>query len=668
MTEYLNWQSKLTLEHVFAKGESFSFPSLLNTGFIYLSHIKEENNRCVLKYKKSCAEEGICITPAPFNLRTKINEYGGKPFWVLGDQIYFSNHLDQRIYRQNIDLEQGLTNDPVVVTPESKSNQSRMYADLVDCAPDWMLAIVETSFDDHSKENCHSIQAFSKESNRFKISELVTGASFYSNLVISNDRSKVAWVQWDHPDMPWDETQLWVADISIDDNRPSFVNQERVELVQRDAFEKLTSSVCQLIFANNGTLFFSVDFQGSDPSNTNNFWNVWCYQFGDKPAAQVSSLPLEFGYPHWQYGDARIVQLDEQHLLTFATNADGDELFLINQETLKVSAISTANYKQKSFQNLSSNGRGKAVSVMLSVDTNPCVIALNVEHHQLDVPSILLSNPNLISTEEISVAEHFAFETRDKTVSYGYYYPPVNCDYQNETAPPVIVMVHGGPTARTYGYFDIQKQFWTNRGFAIFDVNPRGSTGYGRAYRDALYAQWGVSDISDIVDGIQYLVSIGKVDPVKVCIRGKSSGGYAVLCALTDYPDIFQAGACYYGIGNLATLQEVTHKFEKFYTENLVNERYESELSKLPSSRFYQRSPIHKISNLQTSMIIFQGLEDKIVPPSVALEIVDALQKNDVAYSYVEYPEEGHGFRQIKNNIDALTQELSFYRSVLSNK
>jgi len=229
-------------------------------------------------------------------------------------------------------------------------------------------------------------------------------------------------------------------------------------------------------------------------------------------------------------------------------------------------------------------------------------------------------------------------------------------------------MLYDNPIMETFFIQSyIQKQFWTSRGFALFDVNHRGSSGYGRAYRDALYTQWGELDCTDVIDGIDHLVQLGNVDPERICIRGKSAGGYAVLRALTEYPDIFKVGACYYRIGNLATLADTTHKFEKHYTDRLIGESYNASYAQTAESNFYSRSPIHKVSQLKSAMIVFQGSLDKVVPPKVAHEVIEVLKQAQIDHEYVEYDDEAHGFRQVNNNIDAWTKELAFYRRILKN-
>jgi len=463
-----------------------------------------------------------------------------------------------------------------------------------------------------------------------------------------------------------------LADIDLSTGLPQFINAQRIPLEEG-------ACVCQLLFSQNGQLFFSVDYSAPSIDSKNlslpasieethkNFWNVVCLDVNDLVLQKVTSSFSEFGYPHWVYGDSRIVQFDPTTLLCFSSTSKGDELYFIDQTTLKVSNALSSPLNNQYFGNLSSDKCGRAIALMFSADDTPAVIEFSVDEKLVKYcdPIVLQRTVQVMPKTDISVAEHFSFPTRDGAESNGYYYSPCNSRYDHSGVPPLIVMVHGGPTARAYGYFDLQKQYWTSRGFAVFDVNHRGSNGYGRKYRDALKGQWGVLDTSDIVDGIDYLVSRDKADASKVCIRGKSAGGYAVLRALTEYPERFHAGACYYGIGNLATLAQITHKFEKFYTDHLIGEAYDPVFAREPKSLFYQRSPIYKLNQLQTPMIIFQGLEDKVVPPALAQEVIAALQAQSLSYSYVEYPNEGHGFRHAETNIDAWTKELAFYKSTL---
>jgi len=672
MSDYLEWKSSLSLESVFAGSDSCAYPQYWRNGILYLSSLQEQQGRTVVMYWDSSDsfESAKILIPAPFSCRTKFSEYGGKPYWQYADALYFANHLDQCIYK--VDLSNIGCAEPQRITPLPSSERILMFADLVQLDSRYLFATVEEELindgTDSDRENRSYLGLIDLTSPDAEILILNEGADFYSNLCVDRLNQRVAWVQWNHPNMPWDETQLWIADLQRIDNRVGLVAAKKVN------FES-SASICQLFFANNGTLFFSADQCGYSDQDWQNFWNIYALTFQPRgidssqicehSIHEVTREKAEFGYPHWQYGDARIAQLNDNQLISFATRADGDVLIKIDQDTLAYEIISDEKLdKQVNYQNLYADGKGRAAAMLLASNTSPAIAEFDGAgncFNYIETPSAQLS------ASDISLARHIKYPTRDGGHAYAYFYPPSNSNYSpaSQSTPPLIVMVHGGPTAKAYGFFDLQKQFWTQRGFAILDINHRGSSGYGRAFRDALYAGWGRIDTSDIADGVGYLVAQSMVDPKRVCIRGKSAGGYAVLCALTQYPEVFTAGACYYGIGNLVTLAETTHKFEKHYADRMIGETYHSNTSKLPDSAFQKRSPINAISQLQCAMIIFQGLEDKVVPPVVAHEIVDVLTELGLEHSYVEYADEGHGFKQATNNIDAWSKELSFYRNIL---
>ena len=669
MSDYLDWQSDISLEQVFARGDHYSYPHLVGdtaASLLYLAILKEEKSRSALMLQRGGSVH--CITPESFSLRTKVNEYGGKPYWVFDDEIVFANQLDQCLYRQEFTADN--VGKPSRVTALSDGHELCMYTDVNRIDIGAYIAIVEKEdVQGHASENSMCIASLAGDEGDFSALEIRGDADFYSNLVVSPNNSYVAWVQWNHPNMPWDECELWIAELTLDNDAVEFSNASRVDLAQG-------ASICQLIFSYNDRLFFSVDYpSGSSAQNSGpceGYWNVHCYDRASGEIIRVTDLSLEFGYPHWVYGDHRIVRLSDSQLLAVGSAPEKDQLFLIDTESLAVNPMNTPSANSGSIQHLSSDGVGAFVAVQLYTDQNPALIEGRLPSDQPNLQFEYRKRLSAITeAATVSIAQHLQFTTRDGASAYGFFYPPVKSSNQHgdepNGKPPLIVMVHGGPTARAYGDFDIQKQFWTSRGFALLDVNHRGSSGYGRDYRDALYDGWGELDASDIIDGIEMLIREGRVDRNRVCIRGKSAGGYAVLRALTEYPDYFKAGACYYGIGNLVTLAQVTHKFEKYYTDRLIGETYSSESAKLESSRFWQRSPIHKMANVKSAMIIFQGLMDKVVPPSVAREVINVLGKADVDHVYVEYADEGHGFRQVSNNMDAWGKELEFYQRVLDS-
>jgi len=658
--DYLDWKSNLSLEQVFSETAGFTHPSLLDDGSILYLTKSSKDNRSVLMLVTKKKER--CVTPSPFNLQTRVNEYGGKPFWVFGTSILFANASDQCLYYQERTAI-GLS-DPIRISCEPSDTSRFMYTDVQNLGSSNYLAIIEFECSQIShSNNSMFIGAITRDVQRDPI-RLVEGADFYSNLCVNRDCSQVAWVQWSHPNMPWDPCELWIADLRCLDGVPTFENAHRIDVVDQGV---RAASVCQLTFANNGRLFFSADFPGMSDADARNFWNIHCYDFSQQRLSRVTAEQREYGYPHWVYGDCRIVQFTDTKLLTIASAPSGDELILINQDNLAYSGLSVG-LKKCTLQHLDSNSRGDCVLVKLPFDANPSLLELQ-DQSSRDPTVLTIREPNSIDSDT-SCAEEVTFATVDGNTSHGFYYPPVNSACQRATfasaLPPLLVMVHGGPTARAYAHFDLQKQFWTSRGFAILDVNHRGSSGYGRNYRDSLYGQWGEIDASDIADGVGYLIGQNKVDPNRVCIRGKSAGGYAVLRMLTEYPDMFKVGACYYGIGNLVTLADTTHKFEKYYTDRLIGEIYNEYSAKSTQSKFFQRSPINKISQLSSAMIVFQGGIDRVVPPSVANEIVEALARAGIDHEYVEYANEGHGFKRSENNIDAWTKELEFYKRVLN--
>ena len=664
MTNYVEWKSELSLEQVYQQGETFQYPEVYNNGVLYLSTLNDEAGRLAVKYisgdhDSECDRSKAIVTPQRFNIRSKINEYGGKAYWVYGNSIYFVNKSDQRIYQQKLigtDHQQWVHCEPIAITPES-NERTQHFAEFTPLSNDHssFVMIAESEMADHSSENIHQICGLSLSKEGNQLVALVQGADFYNNLVVDQTNKRLAWVQWNHPNMPWDSNQLWVAEYEQGATGLSVHNRMQIELDPSASFN-------QLHFAHNGRLFFSVDFAGRDNESVDNFWNIRCFDFKDGKVRHVTKEHKEFGYPHWQYGDRRITQFDNNHLLTVGSTPNYDDLYLIEQNSLKVSKLEIKGLKNSTIQSLSSNCRGLAGFVFLPHDNHQSIVTVNI---QLEMTRWLF-NTNSIDQSDVSVAQHFSYQTKDESEAFAYYYPPKNRLYESDSIPPLIVMVHGGPTSRAYAHFDIAKQFWTNRGFALLDVNHRGSSGYGRVYRDALYGEWGEIDCADIIDAIRFLIKENKADANSVCIRGKSAGGYAVLRALTEFPKMFKSGACYYGIGNLATLAQTTHKFEKFYTDRLIGEKYDSDAANKQSSLFFQRSPSHNMHKVRSEMILFQGLQDKVVPPSVAQEVIKKLTKAGIEYSYVEYPNEGHGFRQVTNNMDALAKELAFYQRALS--
>jgi len=675
--DYLDWQSQLSLKKVFGEKTSFEYPSILNRHqTLYLERSKEDNRSILTLLTRDLSgnqhdNKFDSITPVPFSLQTRVNEYGGKPYWVFDSAVVFANQVDQCLYRQAL-TEAGFS-APQRVSYLPDDQQRFMYTDVHQCGDSHYLAIIEVERSDvpHAN-NAMFIGAISNDPN-VPPYPLIEGANFYSNFVINPSQDRAAWVQWDHPNMPWDDTQLFSANIVQHNGRPALTNVSQITVSDSGS---AGASVCQLLFASDQRLFFSADYRvdctrtsnsGEPSKGFEDYWNVHVFDFSNQKLRRVTSDYAEYGYPHWVYGDHRIVRHSDTDILTVLSDPCGDRIVKIDQQTLEVRPLQIKE-EPCTIQHLHSDGRGASVFELLPFDGSPGLVKFESSGSasEFDLLRLIEADSALVET---SPAIHMSFTDQGGVKTHGFYYAPVNSPQQaitdDNALPPLLVMVHGGPTARAYGHFDLQKQFWTSRGFAILDVNHRGSSGYGRHYRDALYGQWGEHDTSDIISAINSLIDQQKVDPKRICIRGKSAGGYAVLRALTEHPDTFRAGACYYGIGNLVTLAESTHKFEKHYTNRLVDEVFDPEFANSTDSHFFQRSPINKMNQLKSAMIVFQGGLDRVVPPSVAQEIIGVLQNANADHQYVEYPNEAHGFKRPENNIDAWQKELDFYRRVL---
>jgi dipeptidyl aminopeptidase/acylaminoacyl peptidase len=669
MQSYLKWRSALSLETVFGDTQSFAYPSI-DTEFVYFLRQTDQGDTQLVR----SGVENINplhfkveqVSPQGFNVKTRINEYGGKPYRISQHGLLMVNDADKKLYCLS-----KTSPDPVPVDftrQQEDGGPIAGFGDFQFAGQDRVVSIIDRKPKDGLAEHTMAIEATAfkidgLESNSKNETEqaicLREGADFYSNLVVSPNGSQIAWVEWDHPNMPWDDTRAFVANLIEDLGELTLANVREIEFSD-------SASICQLEFADEDILCFAADFKNSD-GTVNNYSNLYAVDLNHdqlKPV-RLSDFEGEFSYPHWQYTDARVKSLGNGLVAGILSEAHGDKLVLfdLTKGIEKASQRTLNNAGETSwFQSLDSNAQGGFVVRQFGEDH---LVKLSL--FDGDGLTDLCMQDNPLPEDAVARAQHIDYPTRDEARAYAYFYPPCNPQEVAESThlPPLIVMVHGGPTARAYGFLDLQKQFWTSNGFAVLDVNHRGSSGYGRSFRDALYGGWGKTDTNDIADAINYLLANNMVDPDGVLIRGKSAGGYAVLCALTQYASTFAGGACYYGIGNLVTLCELTHKFEKHYTDRLVGEPFDKATALDSQSQFQLRSPLNYVDNIACPIVIFQGSDDQVVPPELAKEMVSALEQNSLTNYYFEYPNEGHGFRKLETNLDAWQKELDFYREVL---
>jgi dipeptidyl aminopeptidase/acylaminoacyl peptidase len=562
------------------------------------------------------------VTPVPFNARTRVHEYGGGGFTASDGAIYFSNFADQRLYRFDG------AGEPQAITPEADMR----YADgVIDRKRNRMICVRE----DHSatgREAAGAIVGMPLSAAGAQVT-LAGGADFYSSPRLNPECTRLAWLQWNHPNMPWDGSELWVADVQGDG---SVTNPVRVA-------GGVDESIFQPEWSPAGELHFVSDRTG--------WWNLYRWHKGGIEA--MCPMEAEFGLPQWIFGMSTYAFESENRIVCAYLEHGFSKLATLDTTTGKLEEIETPFTKIEGVRATP----GHAVFIGATPTETACIIRFDLNNRQFE--TLRRSSELAIDPGYISVPQAVEFLTENGLTAHAFFYPPRNRDFiapENER-PPLLVMSHGGPTAATSPTLRLSVQYWTSRGVAVLDVNYGGSAGYGREYRERLSGRWGVVDVDDCVNGAKYLAERGLVDGDRLAITGGSAGGYTTLCALT-FRDTFKAGASHYGVSDLEALEVDTHKFESRYTHKLVAPYPER------ADLYRERSPINHTNLLSAPVIFFQGLEDKIVPPNQAEMMVNALRVKGLPVAYITFEGEQHGFRQAANIKRALDGELYFYSRV----
>ncbi len=641
IVSYSRWKPAITPEKIFAEIVVLGSITVIGEKY-YLTELRlTEKGRTTLVSKDSMGKI-TDILPSNFNIRTRVHEYGGKSHEFSNKYFYFSNFQDQRIYRKTLND----SSDPVPLTSEKISDDSLGKYAVPVLTPDEksLVFVFEKEFKDRENENFLGLLDLTKElPNEPEI--LAQGRDFYFDPQISPDGTKIMWIEYDHPNMPWTSTELMIADL-----KENKILQESKKIVAGGE----GISVCAPRFDKSGKAYFVMDEENHQENNPKNWYNI--YSFDGETVEPVTQELAEFAGPAWGLGDCNYQFLpDGKIIANFEKEGEGF-LCIINPQTRELKKLDSPFVYHSGIQVLDENS---IVFFALSKFIPPALVKMNLISMDYEIIKQCYTHP--LKNEDLSIAEVLPYPTSDGQKAFAQYYKPRNSQYQAPDGenPPLIVMVHGGPTGRTSPHFSISKQFWTSQGYAILDVDHRGSTSYGRKYRDALKGKWGVIDAQDIKDGVDFLLKEREIDE-KIAITGGSAGGYAVQRALTMFPETFHVGASYFGIGNLLTLVKLTHKFESRYMDWCVG-------ASLPEGeeRFKERSPINYMDRLKSPMILFQGAEDKVVTPVVSREIANILKEKGIKSDYIEYEGESHGFRKKESNIDALNREAEFFRSVL---
>jgi len=608
------WPSPITAARVAAGVRPVSAPRIVGDRVLWLQSLPEQGGRTAV------AAQGGIVTPAPFNVRTRVHEYGGGAFAAAGDTVWFSNFADNLVHAQQGDAA------PVAIT----SDGSQRHADLeLDARHQRLIAIREEHGGEGEPRN--SVVAIKLDGSGS--TTLVDGADFYASARVSPEGRRLAWLSWNHPNMPWHGTELWLAAFADDG---SLIHSRRVAGGPGE-------SLCQPVWAPDGRLHVVSDRSG--------FWNL--YRLEVDGLVPVCPMAAEFGLPQWVFAQSSYGFNGPHEIIASCRENAISRLLRIDVRSGLATTIATP------FEDIAELrvGNGVAVVEAGSPTAPPCIATISLADGAVDI--LARSADDLPDASVLSVPRAISYPSAGGRIAHAFHYAPRNAGFRmpETERPPLIVISHGGPTAMATNTLKLATQFWTSRGFAVLDVNYGGSTGFGRAYWQRLSGQWGIVDVEDCIAGARHLVDAGLADGERLAIRGGSAGGYTTLAALA-FHDVFKAGASYYGVGDLRALDADTHKFESRYTTDLLAAMPERE-------RLYaERSPIHAAERLSCPVIFFQGLDDKVVPPAQAATMVAALRAQGIAVAHLEFEGEGHGFRKKETVQRTLEAELSFYAQV----
>jgi dipeptidyl aminopeptidase/acylaminoacyl peptidase len=565
------------------------------------------------------------VVGAPWSARTAVHEYGGGAWWVAGGVLWFVDWATQRLHRVASGQE------PVALTPEPSVPRGLRYAD-GRLSPDGsiLLCVQEEHHADGREATNTIVRLQAHEPSQPEV--VVSGPDFVADPRWRPDGGAFCWLEWDHPDMPWDANRLVVDD-----------GDRRTVVAGGDQRE----SICQPTWGADGSLWFSGDRSG--------FWSLYRWTPAGGTEAMVD-LGKDIGFPQWVFGQTCFALLDDGRVAFVYREGGADRLGLWDPD----GSVAHLDVPHTMIEDLHAHG-SSVVYIGASAVTEPHVVRLPLVAGVAGPVEVVVPPRDLgLDPGWFSVPEAVEFPTAGGGTAHALLYRPTNPEVQGPAGerPPLLVMIHGGPTSAARPMLQLSKQYWTSRGFAVVDVNYRGSTGYGRAYRDLLRGQWGAADVEDCAAVARSLADRGEVDPARLCIRGGSAGGFTTLAALA-FQDVFAAGASHYGIADLGALAADTHKFESRYLDGLVGP--------WPEARaiYEARSPIFHIDGIDRPLAVFQGLDDPVVPPNQAEMIVEALRAKGVPVAYLAFEGEQHGFRQAANIRAALDAELAFYAEVL---
>jgi dipeptidyl aminopeptidase/acylaminoacyl peptidase len=642
---YGTWPSPISAAAVAAQGIRLGSVMVDGDDLYWLERRPNEGGRSVL-VRRGADGRMVDLTPQGFNVRTRVHEYGGGAYIVAGGgAICFSNFQDQRIYAIGGSIRQDpphAFSDPHPITQVG----DWFFADFAyDSARRRLIAVRE----DHSRANREpetTLVGIPLDGGESAGEVIASGYDFYSTPRLSPDGTQLTWLAWRHPQMPWDNTELWVADVM-----PAGT-LEHAACVAGGPSE----SIYQPGWSPDGALYFVSDRDG--------WWKLYRSDRSDRSGrsdrssvhAVISNPPpgAEFGRPQWIFETATWAFAGPSRIVVSYTTSGRWHLAVVDVASGVMSSLADGLEPREWLTATATD----AIVVAGTPSTSDAIVRIDLDSGRTE--TLKSASPVDFDEGYISEPHTIEFPTGGGLTAHAFVYPPrhAECSGPAGERPPLIVISHGGPTTATTARFDVAIQYWTTRGFAVADVNYGGSSGFGRDYRQRLDGNWGIVDVDDTINAARYLVAQGVVDPTRLIVRGGSAGGYTTLAALTFQPGAFRAGASYYGISDLEVLQHDTHKFESRYSDTLVGP--------YPAARelYRARSPIHFVDRLSCALILFQGLEDKVVPPNQSEMMAEAVRAKGMPVAYLTFEGEQHGFRKASTIIRCLEAELFFYGAV----
>ncbi|XP_049390610.1 uncharacterized protein LOC125855020 isoform X1 [Solanum stenotomum] len=645
---YGSWKSPITADIVSGSTKRLGGFSVDSLGHLFWleSRPTESGRAVIVKEPGKPGEDPIDVTPKDFAVRTLAQEYGGGDFCIQGDILIFSNYKDQRLYKQSIS---SIDSAPLPLTPDY-GGRSVCYADGVFDSRFNRYVTVREDQRESGINAITTIVSIDLSSNSDQEPRLLVGGNdFYASPRIDPKGDRMAWIEWGHPNMPWDRSELWVGYISENGDV-----QNRICVAGGDP--TLVESPTEPLWSSQGELYFVTDRKSG-------FWNIYKWVESSNEVVPVYSLDAEFTRPLWVFGMKSYDFLknhDQDTLIACSYRENGKSYLGVLDVNL--GKISVLDIPFTDINNITSGVHSLYVEGASSVHPSSIAkVTLDDQRTKVIDFKIMWSSSSVseMYNSYYSRPELIKFPTDvPGQCAYAYFYPPTNTDFQasHGETPPLLLRSHGGPTAEARGCLNLSIQYWTSRGWAYVDVNYGGSTGYGREYRERLLGSWGIVDVNDCCNCAKFLVDSGRVDGERLCITGSSAGGYTTLAALA-FKDVFKAGASLYGIGDLQLLRAETHKFESHYTDNLVGDE----------KAYFERSPINFVDHFSCPIILFQGLEDKVVSPDQARKIYQALKEKGLPVALVEYEGEQHGFRKAENIKFTLEQQMVFFARLVGH-